>query len=291
MDGTPSIQHWLVSVAVAAGLPNADQLDVSSDTDVSGAWDLVALTTGLSVEDLALHVATHYRFDVASMDFVDFHAHRIVPGRVARKLNVLPLRYSDRLLTVATSDPVSMDAERELSHVAGRGVHFEVASPEVIRNAIETTYEPEEALHELPPLTVEAKGGPHVLVVDDDPDTRLLLRTVLQSKDFRVTEAADGPEALELLNGPEAFHLVTLDLNMPAMPGLEVLKAIRSRVNTATLPVVVATAADDPDVEIELFEAGADDFVVKPVDPPRFLLRIQAVLRRRGSDPLPGLFY
>lgn len=291
MEGTPSIQHWLVSVATAAGLPKAEQLDIPSDAPVAGAWDLVALTTGVSSEDLALSVATHYGLDIAALDFVDPHAHRIVPGRLARKLNVLPLRYSDRVLGVATSDPVSLDAERELTHVAGRGVHFQVAPPDVIRDAIKATYEPEDEPHELPPLRLEAKGGPHVLVVDDDPDTRLLLRSVLESKDFRVTEAADGPEALSLLDGPEAFHLVTLDLNMPEMPGLEVLKAIRSRVRTAALPVVVATAADDPDVEIELFENGADDFVVKPVDPPRFLLRIQAVLRRRDHDPVAGLFF
>jgi DNA-binding response OmpR family regulator len=55
---------------------------------------------------------------------------------------------------------------------------------------------------------------------------------------------------------------------------------------TANLPVVVATGSDDPGVEMELFEAGADDFVVKPVDPRRFLLRVQAVLRRREAGSL-----
>ena len=53
--------------------------------------------------------------------------------------------------------------------------------------------------------------------------------------------------------------------------------------------MVVATGLDDPNVEMTLFEAGADDYVVKPVDPPRFLLRIQAVLRRQRSDFLAGL--
>lgn len=288
--GSPTIQHWLVSVALAASLPGASGLDVASDSDATGAWDLVAMTTGTSPEDLALSVATHYRLDVADFDFVDPNAHRLVPGRLARKWNVLPIRYTDRVLTVATADPVSMDAERQLAHVAGRAVHFEVAPPDDIRAAVEATYEAEEA-HELPPLAVEAKGRPHILVVDDDADARLLLRTVLQQKEFRITEAGDGPRALELLEGPEIFDLVTLDLDMPEMPGLEVLKTIRGRVKTAALPVVVATAAHDPEVEIALFEAGADDFVVKPVDPPRFLLRIQAVLRRRSRDPFEGLTY
>jgi DNA-binding response OmpR family regulator len=60
-------------------------------------------------------------------------------------------------------------------------------------------------------------------------------------------------------------------------------------VETAALPVIVATGSNDPQVEVVCFEAGADDFVVKPVDPPRFLLRIKAVLRRRSSDPFADI--
>jgi CheY-like chemotaxis protein len=284
-QGPPSIQHWLVSVAVAACLPKADQLDVASDSDVDAAWDLVAMTAEISAEDLALSVATHYRLDLANLESVDPNAHRLVPGRLARKLNVLPLRYSDRMLTVATADPVSMDAERKLVQVAGRFVNFEIAPPAALRGAIDAAYVAEEP-HELPPLHADAKGGAHILVVDDDEDARLLLRTVLEESGFRISEAEDGPGALELLEGADVFDLVTLDLDMPEMPGLEVLQTIRSWIKTASLPVVVATAAHDPEAEIALFEAGADDFVVKPVDPPRFVLRIQAVLRRRSSTPV-----
>ena len=280
----PVIQHWIVSVARASGLPGAESLDVSSDTDVAGAWDLVAMQTGVTAEDLASRVAAHYRLAVADLTSGDPHGDRLLPSRVARRWNVVPLRYSDRILVVATADPVSMEAEREISHVAGRSVHFEVAPPGDLARAVERLYPMDAELHhELPPLDTEAKGGPRILVIDDDPDMRELLRTMLEPKGFRVVEAADGPEALELLAGPEPFALVTLDLYMKQMHGLDVLKRIRSQVKTAWVPVVVATGSDDPAVEMDLFEAGADDFVVKPVDPPRFMLRIQAVLRRRDS--------
>ena len=126
--------------------------------------------------------------------------------------------------------------------------------------------------------------------MDDDADTRLLLRRALESAGFRVGEAADGPDALAILGGPTPYDLVTLDLQMPTMHGLQVLNVIRSRVALATLPVVVATGSDDPIVEMELFEAGADDFIVKPVDPPRFILRIQAVLRRRDPQLMATFF-
>jgi DNA-binding response OmpR family regulator len=121
------------------------------------------------------------------------------------------------------------------------------------------------------------------MVVDDDADARALLRAALEGAGFRVSEAEDGSEALAVLGGGlEPIALVTLDLQMREMHGLETLRRIRSMVRTAHLPVVVATASDDPEVEMELFAAGADDYVVKPIDPPRFVLRVQAVLRRRG---------
>jgi len=287
VDTQPTIQHWLISVVRAAGLEGAEELDVASDTDPGAAWDLVAMKLGLAEEDLAARVAAHYRLETADLDAADPMAFKLVPGSVARKLQVVPLRYSNRQLIVATADPVSMEAEREISHIAGRAVHFEVAPPGPLRDAVEATYpRAEELRHEIPPLPAEARGGLHVLVVDDDPGTRRLLRTVLEDGGFRVDEAEDGPEALDMLAGDDPFHLVTLDLQMEQMHGLEVLKRIRSRVHTAALPVVVATGSDDPSVEMELFEAGADDFIVKPVDPPRFLLRLQAVLRRR--DPSTG---
>lgn len=287
----PVIQHWIVAVARAARLEGAEGLNIASDTPMAGAWSVTALAAGISEDDLARRVAAHYRLAVADLSKADPHARKLLPSRVAHKLHVLPLRYTDRWLWVATSDPVAMEAERELSQVSGRAVHFEVASPLAMSAALHATYPSSGALrHELPPLDRQAKGGPHVLVVDDDVDTRLLLRRALEAAGFRVAEAPDGPEALTMLQAGDPFDLVTLDLQMGRMHGLQVLNVIRSRVSLADIPVVVATGSDDPLVEMELFEAGADDFVVKPVDPPRFILRVQAVLRRRDPRLFGNLF-
>jgi len=288
---SPVIQHWIVAVARAARLQDAELLDVPSDTPMAGAWSLTAMKTGLSEAVLCAQIAAHYRLSVADLASADPHARKLLSARVARKLQVLPLRYTDRGLWVATADPVAMQAEREIAHVSGRVVHFEVAPPMELAAEIDAAYPTTgELRHEIPPLPREARGGPHVLVVDDDADTRALLRRALESAGFRVTEAPDGPEAVELLEGEDAFDLVTLDLQMPKMQGLHVLNIIRSRVALAHLPVVVATGSDDPVVEMELFEAGADDFIVKPVDPPRFILRLQAVLRRRDPTAFGSLF-
>lgn len=284
MPSEPVLRHWLVSVVQAAGLEGAADIQVPSDAETADAWELVALKTHVSAKDLAALVARHYRLEVADLASSDPHAHKLLPARVARKLQVLALQYTDRTVVVATTDPVGMEAEREISHVSGRSVQFRVAAPADLAAAIDATYPKEgEPTHE--PTPPEDRGGPHVLVVDDDADARVLFRRVLTEHGFRVDEAEDGPQALEMLAGEDVYDVVTLDLLMKGMHGLEVLKRIRSRVATAGLPVVVATGSDDPTAEMDLFEAGADDFVVKPVDPPRFVLRIRAVLRRRSTTP------
>ena len=224
----PVIQHWLATVARAAGLEGADTLEVSSDVDPSAAWETVGLVTGVEMDELARVVARHFRLGVADLDTIDAHVQRLLPGRVARKLGVVPLRYSDRHLWVATADPVSLEAEKEITHVSGRNTHFEVAPPAALADALERVYPDRDEPHELPPLEVAARGGPRILVVDDDPGTRLLLRTFLESAGFRVAEAADGTEALEKLEAHgDPYALVTLDLDMPELPGLDVLRRIR----------------------------------------------------------------
>jgi CheY-like chemotaxis protein len=287
----PVIEHWLVAVARAAGLVGENGLRVPSSTPIAEAWELVAMAAGVDQDEIARLVAAHFRLAVADMDDRSGHADRLVPAVVARKLNVLPLRYTDRTLVVASSDPVAMEAERELTALAGRTVQPEVASPNVIKRAIAATYPPSQSeRHEVPRMLPEDRGGPLVMVVDDDEDARTLLRAALEGAGYRVSEAEDGKDALAiLLGGLEPIALVTLDLQMKEMHGLETLRRLRAAVRTAHLPVIVATASDDREVEVELFGAGADDYVIKPIDPPRFVLRVQAVLRRRGRSLSPLL--
>ena len=290
MNG-PVIEHWLVTVARAAGLDGVADLHVPSDTPTADAWDLVAMAARVSADDLVGMVARHHRLPVADLQQRDPHVEKLVPAAVARRLHVIPLRYTDRSLVVASSDPVDMEAERELIALAARTVSPEIARPGLIREALTRLYPDQPApLHELPRLMPEDRGGPHVLVVDDDADARLLLRAALEGRGFRVSEADDGTTALALLDGgTEAVHLVTLDLQMRELHGLDTLRRMRGTVRTAHIPVIVATGADDSSVEMELFAAGADDYVVKPIDPPRFVLRVQAVLRRRGGPQPPVL--
>ena len=119
-----------------------------------------------------------------------------------------------------------------------------------------------------------------ILVVDDDPEDRLLVRTLLNKHGFEVEEAQDGDEALERIGGGEQHSLIVLDLEMPKLDGREVLDRLRSSGPTVALPVIVLTASPDPEDEYRLMEGGADDYLRKPLDPPRFIARIKAALRR-----------
>ena len=123
----------------------------------------------------------------------------------------------------------------------------------------------------------------HVLVVDDDMVIRKLARTLLEKNGYRVSEAVDGAAALADLEAGHAYDLMVLDLNMPQMDGHEVLRQVRHDVHTAGLPVVILTGSDGGDMEVKLMDEGADDYIRKPIDPPRFLSRIKATLRRAGG--------
>lgn len=123
----------------------------------------------------------------------------------------------------------------------------------------------------------------HILVVDDDPGGRMLMRTVLEKNGFSVSEADDGTTALPLLQLADDIDAVLLDLMMKSMDGLEVLLRIRKSRTTAGLPVVILTASPDPEDEQKLLRAGADDYLRKPVDPHQLVDRMKAVLRRSRS--------
>lgn len=122
-------------------------------------------------------------------------------------------------------------------------------------------------------------GSVQILLVDDDRTTRTIGRGLLASSGYRVTEAAEGAAALDLLRDSH-YSLIVLDLEMPGMDGRDTLRSIRSGIHTAAIPVVVLTGNDDPETEIELMDLGADDYIRKPIDPPRFITRIRATLRR-----------
>lgn len=117
----------------------------------------------------------------------------------------------------------------------------------------------------------------HILVVDDDKHTRMLLSAILQNANYTVTTANNGVEALEVLDR-EHIDLVVLDIMMPQMDGYEFTRLIRQTDNT--LPILMVTAKCLPADEKKGFLVGTDDYIVKPIDEDKLLMRIKALLRR-----------
>ncbi len=127
-------------------------------------------------------------------------------------------------------------------------------------------------------------GSMNVLVVDDDRTTRFLLSRAL-SKRFgcQVTEACDGEQALDALYRSD-YQLAILDVQMPVIDGLQMLRHLRESSVLATLPVVMLTGTSDDQVVKEVMELGVLEYMTKPLNIPRLSERVRRILRAVGSD-------
>ena len=120
-----------------------------------------------------------------------------------------------------------------------------------------------------------------ILVVEDDPSLRTVIRMVLERAEFQVEEAPHGHAALEQI-GASGPDLVLVDLNMPRMGGLELLERLRSNSTTASVPVVLLSGRHDAAAAAQ----GADGLVTKPFEPADLVRTIRGVIESRaGSQP------
>jgi two-component system KDP operon response regulator KdpE len=117
-----------------------------------------------------------------------------------------------------------------------------------------------------------------ILVIDNDPQIRRMMRTTLVAQGFEIGDARNGEDGLERLRS-ERYDLVLLDINMPGMSGIEVCREIRNGCDIGIIMLSVRTGERD---KTEAFDAGADDYVTKPFGFPELLARMRATLRRRG---------
>lgn len=123
----------------------------------------------------------------------------------------------------------------------------------------------------------------HVLVIDDDPEIRTLLRDYLQRSGLRATAVHDGP-AMWVALGNEAFDLLVLDVMLPGDDGFALCRELRTY---STVPIIMLSARGEETDRVVGLEVGADDYVAKPFSPRELLARIKAVLRRTKGLPPP----
>jgi len=127
-----------------------------------------------------------------------------------------------------------------------------------------------------------SKGG-HILIVDDEPRVRTLLRRCLEGEGFAVSEAKDGAEMRACLER-EAVSLITLDLNLGRENGLDLAREIRKERN---VPIIMLTGKGDAIDRVVGLEVGADDYLAKPFEMRELVARVRAVLRRAQPAERP----
>src|SRR6201986_2132128 len=120
---------------------------------------------------------------------------------------------------------------------------------------------------------------PHILVVDDDPQIRDLLKEYLAENELRVSVAPNGVQMAQIL-ADEAIHLVVLDLRLAGEDGMAIARTIRGE---SAIPIVMLTGVRDEADRVMGLELGADDYLTKPFSPRELLARIRTVLRRTKS--------
>jgi CheY-like chemotaxis protein len=121
-----------------------------------------------------------------------------------------------------------------------------------------------------------------ILVVDDNPDSIAIMRTILETKGYQVLVAASGVEALQQVKD-ESPDLVLLDVMMPEMSGIEVLQQIKEDAQTGRLPVILVTAKTHDDDVLSGYQYGADYYITKPFTPKQLLYGIDLVLGKGDS--------
>jgi two-component system, OmpR family, KDP operon response regulator KdpE len=126
--------------------------------------------------------------------------------------------------------------------------------------------------------------APNILVVDDEPQIRRVMRSTLSAQGYVITEAKSGEEGIESVR-KERPDLVLLDMNMPGMGGIEACREIR---RASDAPIIMLTVRKAERDKVAALDAGADDYVVKPFGIEELLARIRAALRRHSTDdPIP----
>ena len=130
--------------------------------------------------------------------------------------------------------------------------------------------------------------GNSILVVDDEPRMRKLVRDFLTKQDFTVLEAADGEEAIDVFLANKDIVLVILDVMMPKMDGWETCREIR---RYSKVPIIMLTARGAENDELRGFELGVDEYIAKPFSPKILVARVQALLRRTNSVNEENLSY
>ena len=121
-----------------------------------------------------------------------------------------------------------------------------------------------------------------ILIVEDEPEIREMIRYVLEPQGFAISETDNAQEARRLMNGSE-YALILMDWMLPGRSGLDFTKELKQK-NRTSPPIIMLTARADESDKVEGLDSGADDYITKPFSPRELVARINAVIRRSGEE-------
>ena len=110
------------------------------------------------------------------------------------------------------------------------------------------------------------QAGSTIMLVEDDELNRTMLRQLLQNSGYRVVEAGNGPEALEVARREHPI-VILMDLDLPGLDGIGATRRIREQAELREIPILMTTAFDTPEIREAAYDAGCNEFLVKPLDP------------------------
>jgi two-component system phosphate regulon response regulator PhoB len=122
-----------------------------------------------------------------------------------------------------------------------------------------------------------------ILIVEDEPEVREMIRFILESKGYRIDEADNAQVARRLLS-QHRYDLILMDWMLPGRSGLDLTRELKQRAHANTPPVIMLTARSEESDKVNGLESGADDYITKPFSPREMLARVKAVIRRNRTD-------
>jgi class 3 adenylate cyclase len=208
-------------------------------------------------------------------------------GAAARRMLEMVDRIPDELGPTTTTSTSATTTTPGPAHPEARGTASPARRPSP--PALPADDAPGPATLAVRAAVSKAVAGGTLLVVDDNELNRDMLSRRLRSRGYAVVTAENGQEALERMKS-QRFDLILLDIMMPVMSGLDVLKVIRNRYTVAELPVIMATAKDQGADVVEALTMGANDYVTKPLDFPVVLARAETQLNlKRAMEEIKRL--
>ncbi len=259
------------------------------------------------IDDVVVAKALSWQLRIPCIRLVNLsispEAVSMVPAAIARKNLIVPTQIKEKGLIVAMANPIERQVITSLRGSIQMSIEIRVAPETDILQVLSKYYpEKDDSAKPIPKACkpdatgsyphagdrkekdlsfreAEEKGSKSILVVDDNEVIRVTMEKILQFENYHVRTARNGLEAMESVSKHKPDLIIT-DYLMPEMDGLTLIRHLKSQAATRLIPIIMITVKDEIDTEVGAIEAGADDYLTKPINRKRFVARVNRIFQR-----------